>query len=357
MVRLTKVREFYRHFATKRAFFGEISINSVNPTLAFQALDPDRILDAIDAAGWRTDGRVTALNSYENRVYQIGLEDGSSIVAKFYRPERWSDEAIAEEHSFCQELVAADLPVIAPLSDTEKRTLIHVEPFRLCVFPKAGGRPPELDNSEQLTVIGRTLGRLHAVGETKPFSHRPAVNVTRLGQESVAHVLESNEVPLELIKAYESIVHPLLDDVQARFDDAKSVKQIRIHGDFHPGNILWGQDETPHLLDFDDTAMGPSVQDLWLFISGDHQYAQARLGDLLDGYFEFREFDERELSLIEPLRSLRIVHYAAWISKRWQDPAFQQAFPFFAGNRFWDEHILALKEQRARLDEPLLRYN
>jgi len=330
MVRLTKVREFYRHFATKRAFFGEISINSVNPTLAFQALDPDRILDAIDAAGWRTDGRVTALNSYENRVYQIGLEDGSSIVAKFYRPERWSDEAIAEEHSFCQELVAADLPVIAPLSDTEKRTLIHVEPFRLCVFPKAGGRPPELDNSEQLTVIGRTLGRLHAVGETKPFSHRPAVNVTRLGQESVAHVLESNEVPLELIKAYESIVHR---------------------------NILWGQDETPHLLDFDDTAMGPSVQDLWLFISGDHQYAQARLGDLLDGYFEFREFDERELSLIEPLRSLRIVHYAAWISKRWQDPAFQQAFPFFAGNRFWDEHILALKEQRARLDEPLLRYN
>lgn len=346
-------------------------------------MEPDKILDAIDAAGWQTDGRVTALNSYENRVYLIGLDSGESIVAKFYRPERWSDEAIAEEHRFCEELKAADLPVIVPLpggapdksngsgdyneqnSKTESEsgvkgstnTLLHVDPFRLCVFPKAGGRPPELDNSSQLEVIGRTLGRLHLVGETQSFKHRPAIDVTRLGTESVEHVLASNQLPLELGRAYEATVHPLLEDVKDRFQAARSVKSIRIHGDFHPGNILWGADDTPHLLDFDDTAMGPAVQDLWMFISGDHQYAQARLGDLLDGYFEFREFDERELQLIEPLRALRIVHYAAWISKRWEDPAFQQAFPFFAGNRFWDEHILALKEQRARLDEPVLRYN
>lgn len=289
-------------------------------------------------------------------MYLIGLEDGSSVVAKFYRPERWDNEAIAEEHRFCEELKEADLPVIAPLSKNGE-TLLHVDPFRLCVFPKAGGRAPELDNSEQLSVIGRTLGRLHSVGETKSFSHRAAIDVARLGMESVEHVLESDQVPMELGSAYEAAVKPLLAEVQMRFDEASTIENIRIHGDFHPGNILWGADDTPHLLDFDDTAMGPTVQDLWMFISGDHQYAQARLGDLLDGYFEFREFDERELVLIEPLRALRIVHYAAWISRRWEDPAFQQAFPFFAGNRFWDEHILALKEQRSRLDEPVLRYN
>lgn len=324
--------------------------------MAFQALEPNRILDAIDAAGWRTDGRVSALNSYENRVYLIGLEDGHSIVAKFYRPERWEDAAIAEEHRFCEELVAADLPVVAPLGN-EENTLIHVPPFRLCVFPKAGGRPPELDNSEQLTTIGRTLGRLHLVGELKPFEHRASVDVTRLGTESVNHVLDSNQLPMELNRAYEAAVHPLLDEVSHRFTDCTGIQSLRIHGDFHPGNILWGADDTPHLLDFDDTAMGPAIQDLWMFVSGDHRYAQDRLGDLLDGYTEFREFNERELQLIEPLRTLRIVHYAAWISRRWEDPAFQQAFPFFGGNRFWDEHILALKEQRARLDEPVLRYN
>ena len=282
--------------------------------------------------------------------------DNSSIVAKFYRPERWSDAAIAEEHRFCEELKNAELPVIAPLGMNGK-TLLHVEPFRLCVFPKAGGRPPELDNSDQLMVIGRTLGRLHSIGETNTFKHRAAIDVTRLGLASVEHVLASKQVPVELLSAYEAAVRPLLEEVQQRFNNASSVQTLRIHGDFHPGNILWGADDTPHLLDFDDTSMGPAVQDLWMFISGDHQYAQARLGDLLDGYTEFREFDERELQLIEPLRTLRIVHYAAWISRRWEDPAFQQAFPFFAGNRFWDEHILALKEQRSRLDEPVLRYN
>jgi len=329
---------------------------SQDATLAFQHLDPNQILDAIDAAGWQTDGRVSALNSYENRVYTIGLADGSSIIAKFYRPERWTDAAILEEHAFCKILKEHDLPVIAPLSNESGDTLLHSEPFRFCLFPRAGGRPPELDNSEQLKVIGRTLGRLHLLGALHPFQSRPVITVERLGDDSANFLLDAKLMPDELKQTYESIVDDLIPLLYEAFDAAGDAKYLSIHGDFHPGNILWGADETPHLLDFDDTATGPAVQDLWMFISGDRQYAQARLGDLLDGYHEFREFDERELALIEPLRTLRIIHYAAWIGKRWEDPAFKQAFPFFAGERFWDEHLLSLREQRAALDEPPLAY-
>ena len=329
---------------------------SQDATLAFQHLDPNQILDAIDAAGWQTDGRVSALNSYENRVYTIGLAEGNSIIAKFYRPERWTDAAILEEHAFCKVLKEHDLPVIAPLSNKSDDTLLHSEPFRFCLFPRAGGRPPELDNSEQLKVIGRTLGRLHLLGDLHPFQSRPVISVERLGDDSANFLLDAKLMPDELKQTYESIVDDLIPLLYEAFDAAGDAKYLSIHGDFHPGNILWGGDETPHLLDFDDTATGPAVQDLWMFISGDRHYAQARLGDLLDGYHEFREFDERELALIEPLRTLRIIHYAAWIGKRWEDPAFKQAFPFFAGERFWDEHLLSLREQRAALDEPPLVY-
>ena len=329
---------------------------SQDATLAFQHLDPNQILDAIDAAGWQTDGRVSALNSYENRVYTIGLADGTSIVAKFYRPERWTDAAILEEHAFCNILKEHDLPVIAPLTDASGSTLLHSGPFRFCVFPRAGGRPPELDNSEQLKVIGRTLGRLHLVGALHPFQSRPVISVERLGDDSANFLLDAELMPDELKQTYESIVDDLIPLLYEAFDTVGDARFLSIQGDFHPGNILWGGDDTPHLLDFDDTATGPAVQDLWMFISGDRQYAQARLGDLLDGYHEFREFDERELELIEPLRTLRIIHYAAWIGKRWEDPAFKQAFPFFAGERFWDDHLLSLREQRAALDEPPLAY-
>ncbi len=315
-----------------------------------------QILDAIDAQGWQTDGRVSALNSYENRVYNIGLEDGKSIVAKFYRPERWTDEAILEEHAFCESLVDADLPVIAPIKSSSGQTLFNSGLFRFCLFPLAGGRPPELDNDEHLAVIGRTLGRLHLLGETRSFTHRPKIDAARLGDESVAHLEASDLLPMDVRSAYLSVVKEIMPIVHERFTQCSAVKQFRIHGDFHPGNILWGRDNTPHVLDFDDTATGPSIQDLWMSISGDRQYAQARLGHLLDGYNEFREFDERELVLIEPLRALRIIHYAAWIARRWEDPAFQRAFPFFAGNRFWDEHILSLKEQRSALDQAVLIY-
>ncbi|MCL4125984.1 UNVERIFIED_CONTAM: hypothetical protein GTU68_026266, partial [Idotea baltica] len=306
--------------------------------------------------GWQTDGRVSALNSYENRVYNIGLDDGSSVVAKFYRPERWTDEAILEEHRFCDALVENDLPVIAPLKSEAGDSLFTHDVFRFCVFPKAGGRPPELDNDDQLMVIGRALGRLHLCSDTHTFEHRPTIDASRLGDQSVAFLESSELLPMDVRTAYLSLVHEIMPVVHERFAQSSSVHQFCIHGDFHPGNILWGRDDTPHLLDFDDTGTGPAIQDLWMFISGDRQYAQARLGSLLDGYHEFREFDDRELDLVEPLRALRIIHYAAWIARRWEDPAFQRAFPFFASNRFWDEHILSLKEQRSALDEAPLIY-
>lgn len=323
----------------------------------FRALGPTQILDAIDAAGWHTDGRVSALNSYENRVYLVGLDDGDSVVAKFYRPQRWTDAALMEEHSFMQELCDTDNPVIAALPSPDKssaQTLHHWDDFRFCVYPRAGGRPPELDNPEQLEVIGRAIARLHLVGEQKNFVHRKTLSVSDLGACSVEFLLQSPLLPGESRRVYEGVATDLLQAVQRGFSSYADVQQLRIHGDFHPGNILWSSSGTPQLLDFDDTCMGPAIQDLWMFISGDRAYATARLADLLEGYTQFREFDPSELVLIESLRALRLLHYAAWIARRWNDPAFARAFPFFAEQRFWDDHILSLREQRAGMDEPAL---
>lgn len=277
------------------------------------------------------------------------------MIAKFYRPFRWSDASIQEEHHFCDALRNRDLPVIAPLRSPNGQSLHHHGPFRFSIYPAAGGRSPEPDNSEQLVVIGRTLGRLHLVSDTLTFHHRPRFDAIRLGEDSVNYLLESDMLPADQASTYESVVDDLLSET---YDQMESVQyhSLCLHGDFHPGNILWGSDNTPQLLDFDDAQSGPAIQDLWMFISGDHHYAQARLGDLLDGYTQFRTFDNNEIALIEPLRALRIVHYAAWIAKRWKDPAFVQAFPFFAEPRFWDDHIQSLMEQRAALDNPLLSY-
>lgn len=326
-----------------------------DPTHAFRTLDPDRLLDAVDAAGWPTDGHVFALNSYENRVYSVGLEAGGFVVAKFYRPGRWSDAAILEEHEFCHELVERDLPVVAPLADADGNTLFHEGPFRLALFPRVGGRPPELDDAEHLAVLGRTLGRLHLVGGMHDFEHRPRIGVDRLGDEPRDFLLESPLLPDAVVDVWATLTDELLDVVAERFDDVDAA-ELRLHGDFHPGNILYGGDGTPQLLDFDDTGSGPAVQDLWMFLSGDRAYARARLGDLLDGYHEFREFDLAELALIEPLRTLRMIHHVGWIARRWEDPAFQRGFPQFAEPRFWDEHVLVLREQQAVLDEAPLRY-
>ena len=276
-------------------------------------------------------------------------------MAKFYRPARWSDASILEEHAFCYALLERDLPVISPLKNPAGLSLHRFGPFRFCLYPKTSGRPPELDNPSQLAVIGRTVGRLHLVADSHHFEHRPIIDTNRLGEDSADYLLNGELMPVDQARIYESIIDELLDEVHDQMEHYQ-YNELCLHGDFHPGNILWGSDNTPHLLDFDDAAIGPAMQDLWMFISGDRRYAQARLADLLDGYNEFREFDEREIALIEPLRTLRIIHYAAWIARRWEDPAFGKAFPFFAEARFWDDHIQSLREQRAALDDPFLTY-
>lgn len=318
---------------------------------AFSQLGPNEILDALESAGWRGDGRVHALNSYENRVYQVGLEDGGWIVAKFYRPARWPDETIIEEHTYSQTLRDTDIPVICPLQSPEQGgTLLRWRHYRFCVYPRAGGRAPELDNPEQLEVIGRTIARCHAVGQLCAFEHRPELSVRRFGTEAANAVLEQNLLPAELLPVYRSLIDDLLPVLERAFEQTE-YRPCRIHGDFHPGNILWGADDTPHILDLDDCCNGPAIQDLWMFLSGDRAYRTERLADLLEGYTQFHEFNPAELALIEPLRTLRLIHYAAWITRRWEDPAFKQAFPFFATARFWDEHVLSLREQAAALQE------
>ena len=326
-------------------------------TLAFRALDPPTLLDAIDAAGHRTDGRVDALNSYENRVYRIGLEDGSTLVAKFYRPGRWSDESILEEHGFCLDLADAGLPVVAPLENAAGETLLSTGPFRFALFERVIGRAPELDDPRQLEVVGRTVARLHEVAETFEFEHRPFVDADRLGASAIEYLVDSGRVPGGVRDAYEALAWELLDLVEQRLDEAGDFATFPIHGDMHVGNLLWDADDgVPRLLDFDDAATGPAVQDVWMFVSGDRDYAEARLGDVLDGYSRHRSFDVRELALIEPLRTLRLVNFAAWIAERWADAAFRRAFPYFEGERFWDDHVRVLQEQRAALHEPPLRY-
>lgn len=322
---------------------------------AFQQLTPDQLLDAVESQGYRCDGRFLALNSYENRVYQIGLDDDEPIIAKFYRPQRWTDDAILEEHRFTLELSDNEIPVVAPLQNARCQTLHHHAAFRFALYPRRGGRTPELDNPQQLEIIGRFIARIHLLGATAPFHHRATIDIDSLGRQPAYFLPGCGFFPAALETAYCTIIDDLLTVIQKKFDLAGNVQTLRIHGDCHPANILW-RDDTPHIVDFDDARTGPAVQDLWMYLSGDRAYQQARLGDLLDGYFQFREFELRELHLVEALRTLRMIYYAAWLARRWSDPAFQQAFPWFNSARYWDEHILSLREQRALLDEPALIY-
>ncbi|MEQ8205502.1 MAG: serine/threonine protein kinase, partial [Woeseia sp.] len=312
---------------------------SDDSALAYQALQPDDILDTLESLGFNCNGRMLALNSYENRVYQVGIEGGAPVVAKFYRPARWTDEAIEEEHAFAAELAAADIPVVAPLCINDA-TLHHHGPFRVSVSPCHGGRSPDLDNDELLRQIGRLVARIHLQGERSEFLHRPHVDIESYGIDSHDYLLDNHFIPEELEEVYIGIADHLFDNIEAAFERAGAVREFRLHADFHPGNVLVQEDRV-HIVDLDDARTGPAVQDLWMFLSGDREEQTPQLSILLDGYQEFRPFDARELHLIEALRSLRMMHYAAWLARRWEDPAFKQAFPWFDSRRYWDEHILS----------------
>lgn len=326
----------------------------------YQFLTPDAVLTAIEQLGHACDGRLQALNSYENRVFQIGIEDQPALVAKFYRPGRWSAATILEEHRFTQELAAADLPVIAPLADAKGNTLPECTvaegvSFLFALYPSQGGRPPELDRPEHLQQLGRSLARLHNIGERQRFVERIDWTPDTIGLPALELLRQSRLIPPELADSFNAIAEAMLTGIAHCFERAGQVKQLRLHGDCHPGNILV-RDGQQWLLDFDDACNGPAIQDLWLFLSGDREYMTARLDDLLRGYTGFRRFDARELHLVEALRGLRMLHHAAWIARRWDDPAFPLAFPYFNGRRYWDELILSLREQTGQLDEPPLAW-
>ena len=321
--------------------------------VAFQDLQPDIILSSVEGLGYQTDGRLLALNSYENRVYRIGLEDEAPVVGKFYRPGRWSDDAILEEHAISLDLAAEEIPVVAPLVH-EGRTLHEYGNFRFAVYPCRGGRAPELDDKALLRQLGRFVARIHLVGETKEYVHRPRLDIATYGEASKEYLLEAGFIPEELEPAYASLCDHLFEAIRECYLRAGDTRSLRIHADFHPSNVLV-LDEQLHIVDFDDTRMGPAVQDLWMFLSGDRAEQTPQLEELLAGYTEFRHFDARELHLIEALRTLRIMHYAAWLARRWQDPEFHVTFPWFDTPRYWDEHILALREQAALMqEEPLV---
>ncbi|KAF7600893.1 MAG: stress response serine/threonine protein kinase YihE [Candidatus Dactylopiibacterium carminicum] len=317
----------------------------------FATLTPDRVLDAIDATGLRTDGRLLALNSYENRVYQAGLEEGGFIVAKFYRPDRWSDAAIREEHAFTRALAEAEIPAVPPLLRADGDSLTHAEGFRVAVFPRRGGRSLELNDPEVLEWLGRFIGRIHAVGATAAFRERLTLDVATWGEAPSAFVLASPHLPSDLCEAYRGAVSAALEGVHACFERAGDITRLRLHGDCHPGNVMW-TDAGPHFVDFDDACTGPAVQDLWMLLSGERGEMTRQLADLVAGYEDFREFNPREVDLIEALRTLRLIHHAAWLARRWDDPAFPTAFPWFNTRGWWEEHIGNLRDQLPRMAEP-----
>lgn len=321
-------------------------------TQPFSALTPDSVLDALDSIELRGDGRLLALNSYENRVYQVGMDDGPALVAKFYRPERWTDAAILEEHGFVAKLAGREIPVV-PALEINGHTLHAFNGFRFAVFAKHGGRAPELDNRNTLEWMGRFIGRIHAVGALEIYLERPALDIQTFGIEPSDFLLSHDFIPAELIEVYRGVVAQALDGVGRCFERAGTVHSLRLHGDCHVGNVLW-TDDGPHFVDFDDSRMGPAIQDLWMLLSGERADMVRQFSDLMAGYEDFHDFDPRELHLVEALRTLRLIHYAAWIARRWDDPAFSVAFPWFNTQRYWQDRILEIREQIALMDEPPL---
>lgn len=349
---------------------------AADPTVPYAGLSPERILEALESVGLRPDGRLLALNSYENRVYQVGMEESAPLVAKFYRPGRWTREAILEEHRFVQQLADAEIPAVPPLAfaaefvgqladDRGSCTLPEYGGFAFAVFPRCPGRVPALDQPDTLQWMGRFLGRIHALGTLEPYRHRLTLDIDSFGHAPRDWLLAHDMIPPELLPAWRGVVDQALEAVQACYARAGNVNLLRLHGDCHAGNVLWideadvprygaGVLPGPHFVDFDDSCMGPAVQDLWMLLSGDRAAMTRQLGDILAGYEDFCSFDPRELHLVEALRTLRLIHYSGWLARRWDDPAFKAAFPWFDTPRYWQDRILELREQVALMQEPPL---
>lgn len=319
----------------------------------YDELTPDTIVACVEAAGFTCDLRLVALNSYENRVYQVGIEDDAPLIAKFYRDARWNDEQILEEHAFALELQDAEISVVAPMV-IEGTTLFKADKYRFALFPRRGGYPPEFDNLNNLLILGRTLGRIHSIGASQPFKYRTSLNPIERMTSAREFCLE-HFIPSDLIPAYESVSADVIAASSELLKDYQSEDDIRLHGDCHGGNILW-RDDTAHFVDLDDCCSGPAIQDLWMFLSGERDRKEAQLSEVLAGYEEFMSFEAFELNWIEALRASRLMHHAGWIGRRWEDPAFPRAFPWFGQPRFWSDHILALREQLSNLQEPTLRW-
>jgi Ser/Thr protein kinase RdoA (MazF antagonist) len=312
----------------------------------FSGLTPDAVLNAADAVGLEPDGYVFALNSYENRVYRLGRDPGPPVVLKFYRAGRWSDEQILEEHAFAAELAAAEIPVVAPLR-LGGATLHHWAEFRLAAFPLQPGSAPDLDQPGARELLGRTLGRIHAIGALRRFEYRPSMTGDRLGSKARAIVLASGQLPGHMRERYAQVSAALLERIAAA--DPGGCRQIRLHGDCHLGNILW-LPQGPSFVDLDDCVNGPAIQDLWMFLAGNPDERGRQWSELMAGYERFATIDHAQLQLVEALRASRMLNHAAWIAQRWTDPAFPRAFPWFGEARSWEQHVNDLAEQCAALD-------
>jgi len=322
------------------------------PDHPFARLTPDIVLDAVESLGLISDARVLTLNSYENRVFQVGIEDSEPLIAKFYRPDRWSDAQILEEHNLSFELAELDIPLVAPIQ-YKNQSLFEYADFRFCLFERRGGRAPEPGDLDQLYRLGQLLGRLHAVGAKQNFIERPELNIATYGQASFDFLSNSDHLPNNLRTEWQSVVTELLEQVTALFAE-HPYTAIRIHGDCHPGNLLC-RDESFFIVDLDDCRMGPAVQDLWMMLTGSYQEQTLQLSELVNGYEEFHDFSTRELPLIEGLRTLRLLHYSAWLARRWSDPAFPNSFAWFGTEHYWQEQIAILREQKIALKQPYLK--
>ena len=320
----------------------------------YHHLSPDLVINAVESLGYLSDARIFPLNSYENRVYQVGIEEQQPLIAKFYRPGRWSDVAILEEHRFSQELMDLELPAIPPLRDEQGNTLHRYDGYRFALFPRQGGQAPEQDDFDQLHRLGRLLGRMHRVGSTELFQHRPQLSVSRMIAEPREFLLNESFIPTHLQAQYRT----LTDEFSARFDAlfaSISPTWLRCHGDCHIGNIIWHRATGPWFVDFDDCINAPAIQDLWMLLAGSRPEQVQQFSELLEGYEEFQDFNRQELLLIEPLRTMRMVYYAGWLARRWNDPAFTAAFTWFNTANYWQHHVDSLQEQLLLLDDEPFR--